>query len=150
METTAAVITVTVGQPPHTPQKPIQLKYNKNTNPMPVQFDAYDETRGRIDLSEGSNAHTILSFLAEHPDQGFTPTEIHEATEVPYGSTGPTLKRLGERDLVRHKEPYWAIGSDEALATYGGVRSTIEAIEARLGPEDPDDWLEHAEPVDEK
>lgn len=117
---------------------------------MPVQFDTYDEDAGRMDLSEGSNAHTILAFLAEHPDRGFTPTEIHEATGIAYGSIGPTLKRLEERALVRHKEPYWSIGHDDHLATYTGIRSTIEAIEERFGPEDPDEWLPKAEPVTDK
>lgn len=116
---------------------------------MPTHFDAYDEEAGRIDLREGRNAHTILSFLAEHPEQGFTPTEIHDATEIPYGSIGPTLKRLEARDLVRHKEPYWAIGSDEQLALYAGMHATIDAIEARFGAEDPDEWLADAEPVDD-
>lgn len=116
---------------------------------MPVQFDTYDEDVGRIDLSEGSNAHTILSFLADHPEQGFTPGEIHDATEIAYGSVGPTLARLKQRSLVQHKAPYWALGHDEHLATYAGTHSTIAAIEERFGPEDPDDWLQHAEPVDD-
>jgi len=116
---------------------------------MPVQFDTYDEETGRMDLSEGSNAHTILTFLAAHPEQGFTPTEIHEATDIAYGSVGPTLQRLEERELVRHKAPYWSIGHGDHLSMYAGGRSTVEAIEERIGPEDPDDWLENAEPVDE-
>lgn len=115
---------------------------------MPVPFDTYDEENGRMDLSEGSNAWTILAFLGEYPDQGFTPTEIHEATDIAYGSVGPTLKRLEERELVRHKEPYWAIGHDDHLATYAGMRSSIDAIEERFGPEDPADWLMNAEPID--
>jgi predicted transcriptional regulator len=116
---------------------------------MPVEFDTYEEETGQMDLSEGSNAHAILSFLAERPDQGFTPTEIHESVEIPYGSVGPTLARLEERELVRHKAPYWSIGHGDHLATYAGMRSTIEATEERFGPENPDDWLEAAEPVND-
>jgi predicted transcriptional regulator len=114
---------------------------------MPVQFDTYDAEKGRIDLTEGSNATMILTFLAEHPEQGFTPGEIHESIDIAYGSVGPTLKRLAERGLVRHKAPYWAIGHDDHLATYAGMQSTIDAIEERFGAEDPDDWLQNAEPV---
>lgn len=117
---------------------------------MPVEFDAYDESEGRIDITEGSNAHAVLSHLSEHPDQGFTPAEIHEATDIPYGSVGPTLQRLRERDLVAHKEPYWAIGDAEALATYAGMRSTIVSIEERYGPEDPADWLSDTDALDQK
>jgi len=116
---------------------------------MPIRFDTYDEEAGRMDLSEGSNAHAILTFLAARPDQGFMPTEIHEATDIAYGSVGPTLKRLEERELVQHKAPYWSIGHGDHLSMYAGTRSTVEAIEERFGPEDPDDWLEQAEPVDE-
>ena len=116
---------------------------------MPVQFDSYDEDVGRIDLSEGSNARTILSFLAEHPEQGFTPSEIHDAIDVPYGSIGPTLSRLEKRGLVQHKAPYWALGHEDHLATYARMHSTIEAIEERFGSEDPDDSLQNAEPVED-
>jgi len=116
---------------------------------MPVQFDTYDENTGAIDLTEGSNAHTVLSFLAEHPDQGFTPKEIHQETNIPYGSVGPTLNRLEEHGLVRHKEPYWAIGDPDQLSSYAAMESTITAIEERLGSEDPDDWLGNAEPVND-
>ena len=98
---------------------------------MLVQFDAYDERTGRIDLSEGSNAHTILAFLAPHPDQGFTPTEIHEATDIAYGSVGPTLQRLEERELVRHKAPYWSIGHGDHRSVYADSRLTVKAIEER-------------------
>lgn len=86
---------------------------------MPVQFDEYDEETGRMDLSEGTNAHTILVFLAENPDQGYTPQEIAESTGVKRGSVGPTLSRLEDRDLVRHKGEVWAIGEDDRLATQG-------------------------------
>lgn len=51
---------------------------------------------------------------------------------------------------MRHKEPYWAIGRVEDLAVYAGMESSIEAIEDRFGPEDPDDWLENAESVDDE
>ncbi|MDZ7850701.1 MAG: helix-turn-helix domain-containing protein [Halodesulfurarchaeum sp.] len=117
---------------------------------MPVTFDTYDENKGSIDLSEGSNAYAILSFLAEHPDQGFTPREVQTETGLPYGSIGPTLKRLEERDLVRHKEPYWAIGETEHLSTYAAMESTISAIESRYGSENPKDWLDNSESVEKE
>lgn len=116
---------------------------------MPVRFDSYDEDVGRMDLTEGSNAHAILTFLASNPETGYTPAEIHEETGIPYGSVGPTLQRLHERDLVRHKEPYWAIGEKRELARLGVLSASVEAIDERLGREDPETWLENAEPVDE-
>jgi DNA-binding transcriptional ArsR family regulator len=103
---------------------------------MPVQFDDYDESAGRFDLSEGTNAHAILSFLAGQPELGFTPKEIHEATGVARGSVGTTLKRLEERELVKHKGDYWAAGEDDRLAVYAAMALGFEAIEERYG----EDW----------
>jgi len=110
---------------------------------MPLEFEDYQEsTDEEFDwtLREGSNAHTILAFLAEHPEQGFTPREIHEATGVTRGSVGKTLQRLKERQLVRHAEPYWAIGDEDRVGTYLGTVSSMDAIAEREGTEEYDEW----------
>jgi DNA-binding transcriptional ArsR family regulator len=117
---------------------------------MPVEFEKYRESRDDDDddddfdwtLREGSNAHTILSFLAEHPEQEFTPKEIHEATDVTRGSVGKTLQRLEERQLVRHAEPYWAIGEDDRVGAYLGMLSSLDTVTEREGIEDYDEWRE--------
>ena len=100
---------------------------------MPVEFERHDPDRGRIDLSEGTNAHTILSFLAEHPDLGFTPKEIHERTDVPRGSVGTTLSRLERHGLVRHRGEYWAVAADDRVGSVVGMALSMEAT-------DRDDW----------
>lgn len=100
---------------------------------MPVEFERHDPDRGRIDLSEGTNAHTILSFLAARPDLGFTPKEIHEGTGVPRGSVGTTLSRLESHGLVRHRGEYWAIEEDDRVASVVGTALSMEATES-------DDW----------
>lgn len=112
---------------------------------MPVDFRQYDpdEDRG-FRLTEGTNAYDILQHLAEHPDKGFTPKEISQATDIPRGSVGTTLARLEDRSLVRHKEPYWAIGEDDRLAAYGGMLHGLEAIEARDGDDRWAGWEETA------
>ena len=111
---------------------------------MPVEFEEYDESEEDEEsdwtLREGSNAHKILAFLAEYPDQGFTPKEIHEATDVKRGSVGKTLQRLKDRQLVRHSEPYWAIGDDDRVGTYLSMVSSLETISQREGTEDYDEW----------
>ena len=106
---------------------------------MPVDFREYDPDE-RLRLTEGSNAHQILAFLAAHPETGFTPKEIAEATDIPRGSVGTTLTRLGERGLVRHKEPYWALGADDRLAAYEGMLHGLKAASDRFGDEDWGDW----------
>jgi DNA-binding transcriptional ArsR family regulator len=116
---------------------------------MPVEFEEYRESRDENDfdwtLREGSNAHRILSFLAAHPEQGFTPKEIHEATGVARGSVGKTLQRLEERQLVRHAEPYWAIGNDDRVGAYLGMLSSLDDIAEREGTEHYDEWREAAD-----
>ncbi|PSP37246.1 TrmB family transcriptional regulator [Halobacteriales archaeon QH_7_65_31] len=116
---------------------------------MPVEFEEYRESSDGDDfdwtLREGSNAHTIMSFLAEHPEQGFTPKEVHEATGVTRGSVGKTLQRLEEHQLVRHAEPYWAIGDDDRVGTYLGMLSSLDTVAEREGTEDYDEWREAAD-----
>lgn len=111
---------------------------------MAVEFEEYQESSDNREfdwtIQEGSNSHKILAFLAEHPDQGFTPKEIHDATGVTRGSVGKTLQRLEERQLVRHAEPYWAIGEDDRVGTYLSMVSSLETISQREGTEDYDEW----------
>lgn len=117
-------------------------------NRMPVDFDEYTESENYDHwLQPGSNAHTILSFLAEYPDQGFTPTEIHAEVEIPMGSIGPTLQRLEERDLVRHKGSYWAIAQDDRITAFESTIHAARAVSARADEWGDVDW--DAEAVDE-
>lgn len=112
---------------------------------MPVDFEPYaPDEGGGLRLVEGSNAHAILRFLAEHPRMGFTPKEIAEATGLPRGSVGTTLARLGEADLVRHKEPYWSLGEDDRLGAYAAVVHGLEAAATRFGDDDWSGWEAHA------
>jgi DNA-binding IclR family transcriptional regulator len=70
---------------------------------MPVDFESYQPN----DLPDaGTNGRRILEHLAQHPELGFTPSELAEELEVPRGSVGTTLSRLKERGLVRDKGEY--------------------------------------------
>lgn len=86
---------------------------------MPIGIDRFDEEPSEaLDITEGTQPHRVLTFLAEHDDQAFTQTEIHEATGIKRGSVGAVLSRLEDRGLVRHRGRYWAIGEDDRLASY--------------------------------
>lgn len=113
---------------------------------MPVEFETYDpdDESQRLEFTEESNAYEVVQFLAEHPTQGFTPKEISEGTDVPRNSVGVTLSRLEDRGLVRHKQPYWAIGDDDRLAAYTGMAHGVEAAQSRFGDEDWGDWQDTA------
>ena len=86
---------------------------------MPINIDRFDEeSADALDLQEGTQPYRILQFLAEHSDQAFTQTELHEETGIKRGSVGAALSRLEDRGLVRHRGRYWAIAEDDRLASY--------------------------------
>jgi DNA-binding transcriptional ArsR family regulator len=112
---------------------------------MPVKFDEYEAASEAVEwaIDPESNAYTILAFLARHPEVGFTPSEIHEATELPRGSVGTTLRRLEERGFLRHKEPYWAVDR-EGLKAYEAILTSVRTVEDATTYDwtdaDPDDY----------
>ncbi|MDS0261647.1 MarR family transcriptional regulator [Haloarcula sp. S1CR25-12] len=108
---------------------------------MPIDIDRFEE--GPVEeLRAGgpTNAEEILGFLGAHPDRAYTPSEIHEATDVARGSVGVVLSRLEGRDLVRHRGDYWAIGDADDVETTLASMGVARAVTERFGPEDPDEW----------
>jgi hypothetical protein len=103
---------------------------------VPVDFETHDPSNPRVDLSEGTNARELLTFLLETPTVGYTPAELAAETDVPRGSVGPTLNRLEAAGLVRHKEPYWAAADDDRLAAATASFIGLETVAATYG----DDW----------
>ncbi|MDY7082232.1 MAG: helix-turn-helix domain-containing protein [Halobacteria archaeon] len=109
---------------------------------MPVEFEEYDP-KIHEDVT-ATNENQILVFLAQHPAKGFTPKEIHDATGIPRGSIGTTLKRMKEKGLVRHKEPYWSVADNERTSDYLATLKSVKALDERLGVEDKAFWKENA------
>ncbi|WP_018258822.1 MarR family transcriptional regulator [Halomicrobium katesii] len=108
---------------------------------MPIDIDRFEQNSTDELRSGGrTNAEEILGFLATHPEQAYTPKEVHEATGVPRGSVGVVLSRLEERDLVRHRGEYWAIGEADDIDTTLSSLATARAATERLGEENPDEW----------
>lgn len=96
---------------------------------MPISIDRFEsEPDETLDISVGSQPDRILRFLAERPDQAFRQKEIHEETGINRGSVGAVLSRLEDRGLVRHREPYWAVGKDERLASFVAQRLSKQSI----------------------
>jgi len=95
---------------------------------MPINIDRFESgPENALDIQEGTQPHTVLTFLATNDEQAFTQTEIHEATDIPRGSVGVVLSRLEDRGLVRHQGRYWAIGDDDRLASYGAQQAASSA-----------------------
>lgn len=87
---------------------------------MPIRLDALDD-EGGVPVKPGTNAHELLSVLAQHPDLGFTASELAELTDVPDASVGKTLSRLDEEGHVRNVDGYWAVAEDFEVAAVSNV-----------------------------
>ena len=79
---------------------------------------------GTIDIDEFENAdddefetrndtERIVLFLDEHDDRAWKAATIAERLDLETDAVSAILSRLKQRDLVRHKRPYWAITDDE-------------------------------------
>lgn len=113
---------------------------------MPISTDEFERFPEKaLDLTEGSNSHRVLMFLAEHPDQAFRQSELIDGAKVKPGSIGPVLARLEANDLVKHRGKYWTIGDDDRLASVAAMGHTFATVEDRFPAENMDEWLQHAE-----
>lgn len=83
---------------------------------MPIDRETFEDiTDDRQQIEpKPTHAEQVQSFLADHEDEAFTPTELREALSVPRGSIGTTLARLEDRGQVVHRGAYWAIASADA------------------------------------
>jgi len=112
---------------------------------MPIEFDEYRENRAESDglpVDPDSNAYKVLSFLAEHPELGFKPAEIHERIDISKGSLNPTLSRLEARGLVEHEPPYWSAADDDRLSAIGATLYSMRAFESHHADDEFDGWHE--------
>lgn len=114
---------------------------------MPISIDRFDEYES-LERRQ-TNAERVIQFLLENRDKAFKAIEIAEETGVNENSIQPVLNRLRQRNLVQHKEPYWAIGDLEQVRDAFMFHSTSEYLDQELGEEDREDWLAGAEAEDE-
>jgi len=118
---------------------------------MPIDIETFESSSDdRLRSDRETNAERVMRFLSANPDKAFTQSEIRDATEVKAGSISVVLSRLEDRDLVRHKGNYWALGDDDAIAAYEGISESTRAANERLGEEDMAEWLEHAAEEDDR
>ncbi|WP_336001216.1 helix-turn-helix domain-containing protein [Halorientalis halophila] len=110
---------------------------------MPISIDEFDE----FDAADRSvtNAERALEFLVRNREQAFKAAEIADRTGVAENSIHPVLNRLEDRGLVRHKEPYWAVGDLERVRDAAMFQSAAAFLDEELGPESREEWLDAAE-----
>jgi DNA-binding MarR family transcriptional regulator len=112
---------------------------------MPIDIETFEaDPPERLQSDGETNADRVMRFLAANSDQAFTQSEIRDATGVKAGSISVVLSRLEDRDLVRHKGNYWALGEADDIAAYTSLLESTRAANDRLGTEDMDEWEEHA------
>ena len=105
---------------------------------MPISIDEFES----FDPEDGeTNAERVIRFLARHPDKAYRAVEIAESTGVDGNSIHPVLSRLEERGLVRHKEPYWAIGDPDTVRNAMEIHWTAGVLDGELGGESRKQWL---------
>lgn len=117
---------------------------------MPIDIETFESApEAQLEHERETNAERVMRFLATNSDQAFTQSEIRDATGVKAGSISVVLSRLEDRDLVRHRGRYWALGDDDAVASYMGTLASTRTANERFGEEDMDEWLAHAVDDDE-
>jgi predicted transcriptional regulator len=110
---------------------------------MPIDIETFTEA-STDELSQRTNAEMVIQFLYQNRDMAFTPAEIVEETDVKQSSIGTVLRRLEEKNLVRHKGDYWAIGDEERVRDAYRLHQTMEHIDDQYGAEDVEEWRQHA------
>lgn len=117
---------------------------------MPIDIETFEENE-EASLGGGrSQPERVLSFLAENADSAFRPNEIAQQVDIPNNSIHAVLKRLEDRDLVRHKGIYWAITDDrDRLDAVTQYRIVTKSMNDLYGEEDPDEWAEHMATADD-
>lgn len=113
---------------------------------MPISIAEFES---RISEKRETNGERVVRFLSRNRDKAYKAVEIAEATAITENSIHPVLNRLKERGLVRHREPYWAIGELEAVRDAMVFGSTAEFLDEALGPESREEWLTAAQQYEE-
>jgi hypothetical protein len=110
---------------------------------MPISRDEFEDFSETLDLSEGSDCRRVLSFLDQHADRAYTPSEITDATEISEKRVGSVLQRLEARRLVVHRGDHWA-ADEHRIGSLAGMSHGFVVAEERYPPEDKEAWDEYA------
>ena len=110
---------------------------------MPIDIETFAKADDR-ELSRVTNAERVIRFLHDNREQAFTASEIADGTGVKSNSIGTVLRRLEERELVRHKGDYWALGDDDRVRQAYDFHRTLSALDEEYGAESEAEWREHA------
>lgn len=110
---------------------------------MPIDIDTF-ERESTFEGDEPTNAERILAFLQQNDDKAWTRGEIASGTGLDENVVSSVLNRLKQRNLVRHKSPYWALGDERRIRSAYDFSDTLTALNEQLGEEDMEEWRENA------
>ena len=115
---------------------------------MPVSIDRFESDEH---LSEPSIGERVIAHLASNNDKAFTRSEIADAIDANTNAVGSALTRLKDRELVRHRQQYWAITDDiERLRAANDLHLMLEELAATEDEAfDREAWLATADPIEE-
>ena len=99
------------------------------------------EDANEDELNNKGDTELVVEFLAQNGDQAWKASAIAERTGVNPDSISTILSRLKQRELVRHKEPYWAITDDkQRLENAYQLHKQTERLDDKYGEESAEDW----------
>lgn len=116
---------------------------------MPISIDAFESDDS---LEEPSVGERIVAFLTANDDKAFTRGEIATEIDAEPNAVGSALTRLKDRDLVRHREQYWAITDDrERLRAAYDLHALLDELATDEDePFNREAWLADATPIERK
>lgn len=89
------------------------------------------------DLDDRTDTERIVSFLTEHDDRAWKASTIATRLGLETDAVSAILSRLKDRELVRHKRPYWAItDDDERLRSAYELHHYYTTADEQYGAED--------------
>lgn len=109
-----------------------------------IDIEEFEEADAE-ELAERSATERIVVFLDANDDRAWKAATIADRLGLDADAVSAILSRLKDRDLVRHKRPYWAITDDaDRLRAAYQLHRLHEGAAERYGPEDletlrPDD-----------
>ena len=77
-----------------------------------IDIDEFEDADAD-EFEERNDTERIVSFLDRNDNRAWKAATVAERLGLETDAVSAILSRLKERELVRHKRPYWAITDDE-------------------------------------
>jgi predicted ArsR family transcriptional regulator len=100
-----------------------------------IDIDEFEDADAD-EFEERNDTERIVLFLDENDDRAWKAAVIAERLGLETDAVSAILSRLKEREIVRHKRPYWAITADkERLQSAYRLHRQHETADDQYGEE---------------